>query len=227
MLDNQVKARKPSPRRAKPILSIRARLIVLALLAITPPIFDRIHGLQVTRGHRIDRARAEVVDLARHGTQAQREIISSVRALLQIVGRVYAKMPTDQASCSQYLTALTGNVPWIRGLSVADVDGKIKCSTEPEAIGLNMADRPHFQNALHTKDFALSDYLINRVHQFPSLIATYPAVGADGTVGGVVLAVINLKWMGELAERAAQRSGASILLLDGAGTLVAASADQE
>jgi hypothetical protein len=226
MLDNHAKARKPS-RRAKPILSIRARLIVLALLAIAPLIFDRIHGLEKARLHRIDRANTDVVELARRGIESQREIISSVRALLQIIGRVYAKMPADPEGCSQYLRALTGNVPWVRALSVAGTDGKIKCSTEVDAIGLNVSDRPHFQNALRTRDFALSDYMVNRVHQWPSLIATYPALGTDGTINGVVMAMTNLKWMGELAETVAQRSGASVLLLDSAGTLVAASADQE
>jgi diguanylate cyclase (GGDEF)-like protein len=226
MLDNRREARKPS-RRANPFLSIRARLIVLALLAITPLVFDRIHGLEMARRHSIDRARAEVVDLARRGIESQREVISSVRALLQIVGRVHAKMPADPASCNQFLTALTGDVPWIRGLSVAGTDGKIKCTTEPEVMGLNVADRPHFQNALRSKDFVLSDYLINRVHQWPSLIATYPTFGENGTIDGVVLAVINLKWIGELVDDAARRSGASIVLLDSAGTLVAASADQE
>ena len=227
MLDNHTKARKPSSWRSKPILSIRARLLVLALLAIAPLVFDRVHGLELARGHRIDRARTEVIDLARRGTESQREIIYSVRALLQIVARAYAKVPAEAANCNQYLTALTGNVPWIRGLSVAGADGRITCSTESDVIGLNVSDRPHFQNALHSRDFALSDYLVNRVHQWPSLIATYPVIGDDDSVNGVVLAVINLQWVGELVSTATQRSGASVLLLDGSGTLVAGSADQE
>src|SRR5580700_9891395 len=225
MLDNQAKARKPSSWRSKPILSIRARLLVLALLAIAPLVFDRIQGLEVARSHRIDRARSEVVDLARSGAESQREIIYSVRALLQIVARAYAKVPTEAANCNQYLTALTGNVPWIRGLSVAGADGRIKCSTESEVIGLNVSDRPHFQNALHSRDFALSDYLVNRLHQWPSLVATFPVIGDDDNVNGVVLAAINLQWVGELVSTATQRSGASVLLLDGSGTLVAGSAD--
>jgi diguanylate cyclase (GGDEF)-like protein len=225
MLDNQAKARKPSGRR-KPFLGIRARLIVLALLAISPLIFDRIHRLELARGHRIERASAEVIDLAQRGSDSQREVIASVRAFVQIVGRIYARMPTDAASCNQYLTGLTANVPWIRGLSVAETDGKIRCSTEAEAIGLNVADRPHFQMALRSKEFSLSNYLVIRLHQWPSLVAAYPAVGEDGAVDGVVLAVINLKWIGELIDSAAQRSGATIMLLDGAGTLVAGSADQ-
>jgi diguanylate cyclase (GGDEF)-like protein len=225
MLDNHTKARKPSSWRSKPILSIRARLLVLALLAIAPLVFDRVHGLELARGHRVDRARAEVIDLARRGTESQRQIIYSVRSLLQIVARAYAKVPADAANCNQYLTALTGNVPWIRGLSIAGADGRVTCSTESDVIGLNVSDRPHFQNALHSRDFALSDYLIHRVHQWPSLIATYPVIGDDDSVSGVVLAVINLQWVGELVSTATQRSGAAVLLLDGSGTLVAGSAD--
>ncbi|HWS10872.1 MAG TPA: cache domain-containing protein, partial [Xanthobacteraceae bacterium] len=225
MLDNQAKARKPPSWRSKPFLSIRARLLVLALLAIAPLVFDRVHGLELARGRRIDRARAEVIDLARRGTESQRQIIYSVRSLLQIVARAYGKVPVEAANCNQYLTALTGNVPWIRGLSVAGADGRIKCSTESDVIGLNVSDRPHFQDALHSRDFALSDYLVNRVHQWPSLIATFPVIGDDDIVSGVVLAVINLQWVGELVSTATQRPGASVLLLDGGGTLVAGSAD--
>jgi hypothetical protein len=40
------------------------------------------------------------------------------------------------------------------------------------------------------------------------------------------MAVINLQWIGDLAT-AAQHSGAAVLLLDSAGTLVAGSADQQ
>jgi diguanylate cyclase (GGDEF)-like protein len=251
MLDNQAQARKPSPSwrgeqtwrgtqtwrdrqtwlgkrtwRSKAFLSIRARLLVLALLAIAPLVFDRIQGLEVARGHRIDRARAEVIDLARRGADSQRQVIYSIRALLQIVARAYAKVPAEVGNCGRYLTALTGNVPWIRGLSVANTDGRIVCSTEADVVGLNVSDRAHFQNALHSRDFALSDYMVNRLHQWPSLIATVPMIGDDDAVSGVVLAVVNLQWVGELVSTAAQRSGASVLLLDGNGTLVAGSADQ-
>ena len=227
MLDNHTKARKPSSWRSKSILSIRARLLVLALLAIVPLVFDRVQGLELARSHRIDRARAEVIDLARHGAESQRQIIYSVRSLLQIVARGYAKVPVEVANCNQYLTALTGNVPWIRGLSIAGADGRITCSNEPDVIGLNVSDRPHFQNALHSRDFALSDYLVNRLHQWPSLVATFPVIGDNDTVNGVVLAAINLQWVGELVTTATQRPGASVLLLDGSGTLVAGSADLE
>ncbi len=208
------------------MLSIRARLIVLALIAVTPLMIERVHGLEEARAIRTERANNDVSELARRGAESQRQIIYSVRSLLQIVSRVYAKMPLDSGNCNQYLADLTTNIPWIRDLSIAGTDGRIKCSTQALAVGLNVSDRLHFQSALHSRDFALSDYLINRIHQVPSLVATYPVIQEDGSVSGVVLAVINLQWIGDLAATAAEHSGASVLLLDGSGTLITGSADQ-
>jgi len=61
----------------------------------------------------------------------------------------------------------------------------------------------------------------------PSLVATFPVIADDGSLKGVVLAVINLQWIGDLASNAARRSDASVVLLDGNGTLIAGSADQQ
>jgi diguanylate cyclase (GGDEF)-like protein len=226
MSDEKAKP-QASSRRHKPFLSIRARLLVLALLAITPLLLERVHGLETARAARTARANADVVDLARRGVEAQRDIISSTRAILQIVTRVFAKIQIDRSNCSQYMTGLTANIPWIRDISVAATDGRIICSTDPVAIGLNVSDRPHFVTALHSREFALSNYLINRVNQVPSLVATFPVIADDSSIKGVALAVINLQWIGDLASTAADRQGASVVLLDGNGTLVAGSADQQ
>jgi len=226
MSDGQTKPKMPM-RPKMPMLSIRARLIVLALLAIAPLMLERVHGLEKARAERTERANSEVSELARRGVESQREIIYSVRSLLQIVSRVYAKMPLGQSNCNQYMTDLTTNIPWIRDISVAGTDGRIKCSTNRVAIGLNVSDRAHFQDALNTREFALSDYVIGHIKQAPSLVAGFPIITEDGAVNGVVLAVINLQWIGDLAATAAQHSGASVMLLDGSGTLVAASADQQ
>jgi diguanylate cyclase (GGDEF)-like protein len=214
-------------RRGWPRLSVRARLVALALFIIAPLVFERVHGLEAARTNRIERAHAEVIDLARRGTESQRDVIYSVRTLLQVLARVYARTPLDAANCNRYLGDMAGNIAWLRALSVAAPNGQIKCTTDPQAAGLNIGDRSYFQSALGSRDLALSDYLINRTHQLPSVVATFPAIGDDGAVNAVVLAVINLQWIGELVDSAAQRSGASVLLVDGTGTLLAASTNEQ
>ena len=212
--------------RSKPILSIRGRLIVVALLAIAPLMFERVRGLERERADRAELALAHVVDLARGGAVAQRETVYSMRALLQVVARVYARMPPEPDDCSRTLADLTGNVPWLRGLNIVGADGRIKCAIDPRALGLNVSDREYFQNVQRTRDFELSDYLIGRVNQTPGLMATYPILDDEGRIHGVVLAALNLQWMGDLVATAAWRSGTSVVLIDGAGTLIAASPDQ-
>lgn len=225
MADDRSKSRKLSqPKRL--LFSIRARLIVLALIAIAPLMFERVQSLENARVNRTERANTEMMDIARRGAQSQRDIIYSVRALLQVVARVYATTPFDPAHCSKYLSDLTSNVPWVRALSVAGTNGQITCSTESRAVGLNVSDRQHFQDAFHKRDFALSDYFITQTRPLPSLIAAYPAIKEDGTVNGVILGVIDLQWISKLAASLTQRSGTSVMLIDGSGTLIAISTEQ-
>jgi diguanylate cyclase (GGDEF)-like protein len=214
-----------TPARGKLRLSIRARLIVVALVAIAPLMFERVRGLERARAERAEHAHGQVIDMARSGAEAQREITYSMRALLQVVAGVYAKTPLNTADCTHMFTDLTGNIPWLRSLGVATTNGRIVCATDARAVGLNIADRPYFAEALRSRDFALSDYLIDRVDHVPGLIAAFPAVTEDGSINGVVLAAINLQWIGDLAAKTAQRPGTAAMLVDGSGTLIAGSAD--
>jgi diguanylate cyclase (GGDEF)-like protein len=85
----------------------------------------------------------------------------------------------------------------------------------------------HFQQALHAHEFALSEYFINRTHQAPTMFAAFPVIGPDKSVTAIVMASMDLEWMNKLAVSAAQQPGSSVVLIDGTGTLVAASAGEQ
>ncbi len=196
---------------------------MLALLAVGPLMLERVHSLERARAERSERAYAEATNLAHRGADAQRDIIYSTRALLQVVAGAYTQLPHDPGSCDKTLPDLPGKIPWIRGLMVAGNDGRIICSTEANAAGLNLADRPYFQDAVRSREFTVSDYLVRRLDQSPALIAAFPAVRDGGALAGVIVASLDLRWIGDLAADAAQSPGTSVLLIDGRGTLIAAS----
>ena len=78
-----------SKQPAKPLLGIRLRLMLLALLAVVPLTLDRVRVLKISRSERIERAAAEMMELARRGAEQQNEMVVTVRALIQAAASSY------------------------------------------------------------------------------------------------------------------------------------------
>src|SRR5919197_553724 len=155
-------------KAGRPFLSIRGRLVVLALLIAIPLMVDRVRLLEASRSERIALTAIEVLDLTRRSAEGQREIITTVRAMLQVTARAYVALLARGENCNLYVRDLVGNMPWIKGMSIIGADGRIKCSTLPSAIGLDMSDRPHYEEAIRTNHFVVSDYVVGRANQSPS-----------------------------------------------------------
>jgi diguanylate cyclase (GGDEF)-like protein len=205
----------------KPILSIRTRLVILALLAVVPLMFDRVRLMQASRGERISVAAREVLDLAKRGAQSQREIMTTVRAALKISARAYLATPERGKACDVFMRDLAADMPWIKGLSVVGADGRITCSTTPLALGLSMADRPYYRKTLRIKDFVVSDYVIGRITRTPAIIALYPVQAIDSSVNTLIVASVDLQWISSVIGSVAHRPGSTVLLVDDNGTVLA------
>jgi diguanylate cyclase (GGDEF)-like protein len=201
---------------AKPRVSVRARIMILALLLIAPPMIDRVRLLENTRTERSARAAEEVTGLAQRGAEAQAEIIDATRALLRLVGRAYGALASDQ-SCTALLSGFAADVPWIGGLSAIGPNDKIACSTRAASVGIDVSDRDYVRKARLSGDFVLSDYLIERADNQPAMIAAFPATATDA----IILATIELQWVERFADLIERRKGATAFLLGPRGTVLA------
>src|SRR5215213_1541055 len=112
-------------RPRQPILSIRARLVILALLAVVPLMLDRVRLMESSRTERIEHAATEVLDLAKRGADGQREIMTTVRAILQVMARAYVTMLARGETCNLYMSDLAANMPWLNGMSIVGADARI------------------------------------------------------------------------------------------------------
>jgi HAMP domain-containing protein len=182
---------------------------------------DRVRLLEASRSERIASTATEVLDLTRHGAEGQREIITTVRAMLQVTARAYVAMMARVGTCNLNIRDLVGNMPWIKGMSIIGPDGRIQCSTLPSAIGLDMSDRPHYEEAIRTNDFVVSDYLVGRSNQAPSIVVAYPAQAIDPSINAVMVASVDLYWINNLVATLARRPGATVMLVDASGTVLA------
>lgn len=205
----------------KRTLSIRARLIILAIIAIVPIVAERIYNEHFDRAERIDAAFKQALDLARQAAAAQNDVIASTRSVLQVLAATRIDSFPLEESCDRFLKSVAAPAPWIRNLSVSNRNGILVCSSNPIAIGLDISKRPHFINTMKTGTFYVSDYLMGTRDKSPFIVAALPARGRDGSIESLVIATLDLNWLGQIASSLAARSGSVMLLIDGGGTVLA------
>ncbi|HEV3498800.1 MAG TPA: diguanylate cyclase [Bradyrhizobium sp.] len=212
--------------KLKQLLGIRARLALLALILVAPLMLERARSLEDTRSKQIALASAEFANLAQRSADGQRQVISSVEAVLKSSAYIHASGSQVGQSCAIMRASLHVDLPWIRALSVADKDGKVQCSTLPNLVGLDVSDRAYFKKAQETHDFVVSDYLFAKTTKLPVVVAAYPVSAIDGGDETVILGTVNLDWMSKIMGDLGGRPGVSAVLVDSMGTVLAAPADQ-
>jgi diguanylate cyclase (GGDEF)-like protein len=211
------------------VLGIRARLVLLALILVGPLMAERIRALDATRSQQIAQAARDFASVARHSAEAQQEVFASVEAVLKSSAYIYTSAAQVNGSCAIMRASLRGDMPWIRSLTVAGKDGTAQCSTWPDAVeqGLSFGDRPYFKKALESGQFVVSDYLFSRLTNQPTVMAAYLAPGITRDDDAVILAAVNLDWMAKLMDNLGSRPGVTAVLVDQAGTVLAAPANQK
>ena len=205
----------------KALLGIRARLILLALILVVPLMIDRVRVLESTRSKQVVQAASELSALARHTADSQREIVSTVQAVLKSAAFIYAAASKQGRGCTVMQTSLRVDLPGIRSLSILGRDGKVQCSTTQSIVGLDLSDRDYFKNAQKSRDFVLSDYIFSRAASLPTLMAAYPISAFDISPEEVIVAAIDLKWMSRLMAERINRAGVSVFLVDSTGVILA------
>src|SRR5882757_3248494 len=211
--------------KLKKLLGIRARLALLALVLVAPLMLERVRSLDETRSKQIAAASEEFSNITQHSADTQREVISSVETMLKSAAYIRASGGIAR-SCEILRASLPTNLPWIRSIMIVARDGLVQCSTLNMLVGLNLSDREYFKKAQETRDFVFSDYLFAKSNNKPIIMAAYPVAAINPEEDAVVVAGINLDWMSKIMANLGGRPGILSVLVDGAGTVLAAPADQ-
>jgi diguanylate cyclase (GGDEF)-like protein len=207
----------------KGLFSVRTRLVVLALIMVVPFMADRVRTLESSRASQARALSVQLLNSARNNAEAQREMVSSIEALLKTAAYSARIGASSGQFCAMIRSSFNVDLPWITSLVVAGENGKIICSTLPNYDGLNLDDRPYFQSALKTRQMVLSGYVLSRVTGQPALLAAYSAQPAQSEPQFVVVAGISLKWMTQLMNGLRNRPGVTASVIDAQGIVLAQS----
>ena len=198
----------------------RVRLAALVFAAIAPfTAFIAYQALDI-RERRIDEALSRAHQYARLGSDSFEDAIAEVRAVLELASQISDVTSGSPDACRAFLASVDRARRWSNGMWVVGEDGRVRCSTVANGIGLDLSDSEAYRRALSASGFHVSDFFIGKLRKLPLAVATLPARNA-ATGERVLLSVtLDLSWFDRLAAKLGQHADAQILLLDSKGTLL-------
>jgi hypothetical protein len=125
-------------------LTIRARILVLVIIAMAPIVLERVSGLQVGRADRIRMTETTTGDLAKHGAEVYGQMLTLARTVMGAAALAQPEGDVDPQSCGRLMLDLNRGSDVIESLSIASPAGDILCSSEPDVMGVEVGDRPFF-----------------------------------------------------------------------------------
>ena len=200
-------------------LSLRVRLLVLALVVLGPLLLERLHALQVDHERRVRIAQMQMLDVARQGADSQDDLLSSARAILQTMAFA---APTDRPqseACSKLVSDVAAGTEWIFSLSVVSPSGSFLCSSNPDALTINIANRAYFKEAMRTRAPVVSEYLLSTAVNRPIIAIAWPKI-VDDKVAAILLITVKLDWINRLIVALSQRVNATSFIVDKTGRLL-------
>ena len=214
-------------------ISLRARLVLLVLLAMLPLAGALLADLVTDQGEAVEAARQRASELARLGAGQQDTLLQEARTVLAVLSRVPQVATAAPGACHDLLRQLVTDHPRLASLLVTDGSGQVTCNSIAPNPQVNVGNRPFVRDLLRpgSHGYTLSDVSVSLATGRPALfvgLALPPA--ADGA-GGVAAAGLNLDWLQGMASQLSQDStgtighGTATVLDTRDGTVIAQSGD--
>ena len=200
--------------------SLRARLMLLVVLALLPPIVLTIHSAIRERQHAIKVAETDLQRLTSVAAASETKTLEAMRQFLVALSDVPDLMRDPNVCASTLRSMLKKNNSYVN-LGVLELNGDIRCSAVDFQGRVNSSDRSNVKKTLATKGFATSEYIYGRIVRNHLINATYPIFDADGVMIAMVFASLDLKVFDHFTTEIDFPINALMVTTDHDGTIIA------
>ncbi|GAB4151020.1 MAG: hypothetical protein Fur0046_30280 [Cyanobacteria bacterium J069] len=207
-------------RRYPQLLSLKARLVLLVLLAVVPALGMVLHTASIQRRHAEQQVQENLLRFTKFSAANQKQATEATRQLLATLAELPEIRSDDGDSCDRLLNQLLDNYTAYAALGVADANGNVRCSAPIARQRMAVSDRSYFRLARSTRSFAVGDYQIGRVTGRPTLNFSYPVLTETGQVQAVVFAALALDQLKALAAEVQLPPGSVVTVVDRNGTIL-------
>jgi diguanylate cyclase (GGDEF)-like protein len=204
------------------VFTIRARVLILVLLAMTPIVLENLNGLSLGHADRLRLTETAARGMATEGAELYAQTLSAARSLMQAAAVLSpAAGEIDPRTCPKAIEELSRGSEVLDALSIATSEGQIACSTVPTFVGLQIGDREYFKDAIATGNFTVRGIVMSRAFGTPVVPAALPHRGADGRLVSIVVAALNLSWIEVMLSHTLDSRNLAAFIIDRNGNLIA------
>ena len=217
---------KPSPSGSvhDADMSLRARILLLVLLAIlAPAVMFSVYELR-QRDDKIDEAKRNLNSLAKYAAENLDDKVKGTVQLLHGLSRAPDLDTTDKAACSEFLAGVLGRYPQYTGLLTITPDGDLHCDSLRSGRKLNLSGRDYFRQVRATLEPAF-EVVFGGLTGIAVLQVAYPVLDGRGSLKYVLLSSLNLSEYAQGFAAASQYSSIRILIWNRKGMLMARKPD--
>lgn len=202
-------------------MTLTRRLLLLALISILPAIAIWTYTEVALR-----RAReAEVHDLAlRQAELAASEldrIFQGVETLLIAMSAASEIQNPAAGECPRFLREIKARLGQLASIALLDPQGHVLCRDTAAPADLPFDERPYFGEAIAAGGFTVGEYVVGAVSRKPLLPLAQVVHNSAGAITGVLVAALDLKWLGHAIGQRALPDGGSLTIADRRGRIIA------
>ncbi|MEW6642980.1 MAG: HWE histidine kinase domain-containing protein [Pseudomonadota bacterium] len=201
-------------------LSLTHRLLALTLVASVPGLLALAYNAFDLRTTRYAEVHAEALRNTQLAVAELDQIFGGIQGVLHAVAQAAEVRQADAGVCSRYVMHVREGLQALTSILIMNPDGSVRCFSEGASASADLHDRPYFQQVLKTRTFSVGTYTTSRISNRSLVPVAMPLIDGDA-VTGVVMAGLNLQWLGrQLNARGIVRGGA-ITVADRDGVIVA------
>ena len=209
----------PAPRKGVfQATSLRARLLLLVVLAMAPMVAMTVATGMRERAHAIDAARENLQRLANLAAANEAKSIDGAMQILRDLSSVPTVLK-DRDGCGQLMADILSKNSDYVNFGVIEMNGNVSCSAIPMAQSVNLADRPHFKRAVSERRFIAGNYVFGRVARKHTINLTYPVTSGTEVVA-VLFAAIDLSELDKFVADIQLPAGSLLWTADAEGTVI-------
>ncbi len=200
--------------------SLRFRAVSLVLLCLFPLLGLLIFSYVQERNRAIAEVKLDAVALARNLAQLQANLVDDSHQLLATLAQIPQVQNRDVAGCEAIFAKLQKTNDRYSTFLAATPDGNVFASVPPVESPLNVKDRQYFHSAVETGKFTVGRAYLDRLGKKTNLTFSYPVLDQSGKLSAVLIAGLDLNWLGKILQRMDLPAQSSIILADPKGTIL-------